>query len=303
MSTRFVMIIVLLLVVILSIIELMLRDRGLREFPLYRVDERYEYVFLPDQILSPNGNLIQTNGIGLRSDPILKKKGKRVLVIGDSVINGTYSVHQDSLATNLLEDHLNEIGQEEFHVINLSMNSWGPSNAMAFIEAHGDFEPDIVILVVSSHDAYDNMTFEPVVGENTYYPGKHPWSATVMAIQKYSARYRNSSPAPEYLEIQQEFNSGFTALKDHFELQNIPFTIYLHYELNELRDAELDQKGKEILNFAARAHVPIRLGIDLDEKAEDYMDVIHFNTSGQRALSNALYTICQEDLLRSKNLQ
>jgi len=290
-------------VVILSIIELLLRDRGLRDFPLYRVDERYEYVFLPDQTLSPNGNLIQTNELGLRSDPILKKKGKRVLVIGDSVINGTYSVHQDSLATNLLEDHLNELDQEEFQVINLSMNSWGPANAMAFIETHGDFEPDIVILVVSSHDSYDNMTFEPVVGENTYYPGKKPWSATVMAIRKYSARYRNSDPAPEYLEIQQEFNSGFAALKDHFELQNIPFTIYLHYELNELRDEELDQKGKEILNFAALANVPIRLGIDHDEKAGGYMDVIHLNTSGQRTLSNALFNICIEDLLLSKSIQ
>ncbi len=81
---------------LITVAECSLRLYGIRQIPLYRTDERYEYIYLPYQEVRPRGVLIKTNDLGLRSPTLKKKKGKRVLVIGDSVINGSYKINQDS---------------------------------------------------------------------------------------------------------------------------------------------------------------------------------------------------------------
>src|SRR6187402_3328921 len=67
--------------------EVALRLQGLRDHPLYAADPRYEYMTRPDQDVHYGRIHFRTNELGLRSAPIGKKRGRRVLVIGDSVVN------------------------------------------------------------------------------------------------------------------------------------------------------------------------------------------------------------------------
>ncbi|MBL8002190.1 MAG: hypothetical protein JNL05_09540, partial [Flavobacteriales bacterium] len=79
--------------------ELVLRTLGLRDHPVFVVDPRYEYLMAPGQDVRYGGIRYVTNDIGLRNGPIGPKKRRRVLVLGDSVINGGQQTTQDSLAT------------------------------------------------------------------------------------------------------------------------------------------------------------------------------------------------------------
>lgn len=271
--------------------EIALRTMGLRQLPLYRQDTRYEYVCLPDQSVSPKGNLYKTNGSGLRSGAIGKKKGKRVLVIGDSVLNGGYNIPQDKLAITILQDSW-ALLPDALEVINLSMNSWGPDNAAAFIEAHGTFNPDLVILVVSSHDAHDNMTFEPIVGKHPSYPGQKPLFALQTFWRRIIHRFFTDQGTAEYKKLKGPFNSGFEALYSKFHNSGIPFHIYLHYQTDELEVGLADRRGQEIIAFAEKNDIRLHDGKVLGEKPHHYADIIHFNQEGQAFLAIKLQEIC-----------
>src|SRR5262245_53463344 len=156
--------------------EIALRLWGMRRYPLFVADTRYEYMTAPSQDMHFGRVRFATNELGMRCAPVGPKRRKRVLVIGDSVINGGYQTTQDSLATEIAQQAIGDPVQ----VLNLSAPSWGPDNAAAFIAAHPVLEPDLIIAVFSSHDTFDRMTFEPVVGHHPSYPARKPMLAWSM---------------------------------------------------------------------------------------------------------------------------
>ena len=72
----------------------------------------------------------------MRSKKIDKKKKFVILEFGDSVLNGGAHIDQDNLATTIEENQLNEKFQNQVQVLNVSAQSWGLSNAYAFLEKH-----------------------------------------------------------------------------------------------------------------------------------------------------------------------
>ncbi len=145
---------------VLGLTEILLRSIwGFGTPILVQWDARYEYRMAPNQSIRRFGKRIETNALGLRSRPFeLRKQDPnelRVLVIGDSVMQGGSHVDQDSLATAILERGLAERLMRPVLVINASANSWGPANQLAFVDAEGTFDADIAVLVLSSHDLVD----------------------------------------------------------------------------------------------------------------------------------------------------
>ena len=57
-------------------------------------------------------------------------------------------------------------------MLNVSAGSWGPDNCAAYLRHYGLFDAKAMFLLVSSHDAHDNMDFGPVAGVHDSYPDK-----------------------------------------------------------------------------------------------------------------------------------
>ncbi len=255
--------------------EMVLRAMGRRAHPLFVADGRYEYLMRPDQDVRYGAIRYTTNAMGLRSPGLGRKRGRRVLLIGDSVINGGQQTTQDSLASSVAA---RGSGVE---LINLSAGSWGPDNAMAWIRAHGLLEADGAIIVLSSHDAYDRMTFEPVVDVHPSYPSKPPASALGAAIAHAIHTSWGQVQAPRK---RGPFVEGWRALRDTMLNADIPLTLMLHAELGELAMRHYDERGQRILDSLRTWGTPV---VELLQHMDSsmYTDRIHLNDRGQAQLA------------------
>jgi len=174
---------------------------GLGDPPLSTPDPAMEYRFRPDQDVMRFGNRIRINAFSMRSGDFPASKTDpseiRVMVFGDSVINGGSLTDQADLATELLREAIEDTTGRPVRVGNISAGSWGPANQLAYAEAFGFFDADVVAIVVSSHDADDVPVFEPLDQ-----PQSAPWTALGEGSQRYlwpqlrGLFARGESPAP-----------------------------------------------------------------------------------------------------------
>lgn len=264
--------------------EVVLRIRGYHQLPVFIADERFEYMTAPGQNIDTGGVRFITNEVGMRCGPIGSKKQKRVLVVGDSVINGGMSSTQDSLATSIAELATGA------QVLNCSAPSWGPDNAAAFLGAHGLFDTDLVIAVFSSHDAFDRMTFEPIVGHHPAYPDHTP----ALALEAYMDKLFYSAPAPTNASDNATFNDGWMPLVERARAAGIPFVVALHPEAGEVAEHRYDARGQQVLDSLRAWNVPV---IELLGRMDGtmYWDNIHLNDHGQHALGTELGAIIRRN--------
>ena len=219
---------------------------------------------------------------------------------------------QDSLATTLFS---NETGMQ---MLNISCGSWGPDNCVAYLREKGTFGAKAMVLVCSSHDAYDGMSFAPVVGVWPNYPERQYRLAIWEAIDRYLIPYiKVKTQTKRYVDVDNnkdslQFNvyglksdenvhedsqviqksayfvKGFDDLKQIADSLGIPFYIYLHAEQGELKRQRYNDMGQQILLWADSAQVTLMNGIKEGERPEMYRDVIHLNERGQRHLADVL---------------
>jgi len=278
---------------------------GFGDAPLFQSDCDYEYIAQPHQERYRFLCHYKTNSFSQRSEEPDSTK-KRVLGLGDSVIYGGTWMDQDSLATTLFS---NETGVQ---MLNISCGSWGPDNCAAYLRKHGTFGASAMIMVCNSHDAYDVMTFEPVVGVYDNYPDRQFVSGLWELVERYLYPkirltvyhlFHKEQSAPNYVDPDAQvaqkasnrqvvqkgltFNPGFDALKHLADSCQIPFSIYLHAELGELQDGAYNDMGQDIINWCDTAGVYLVKGITT-EREDMYHDVIHFNEKGQRHLADEM---------------
>lgn len=289
---------------ILLATELVLRFAfGFCNALLYQESDRYEYIAQPCQHRYRFFSHIDYNSYSQRSDEPDTAK-TIILGLGDSVIFGGTWMDQDSLATTLLSK---ETGMQ---MLNISCGSWGPDNCAAYLKEKGTFGAKAIVLVCSSHDAYDVMSFVPVVGKYPSYPDKQ----YKLALWELAGRYllprikNNITKNKRVLDPDAQvvykssnmqvtkksscFNPGFDELKGISDSLDIPFVIYLHAETGELQDERYNEMGQEIIRWAKNNDVYLMRGIKT-EKSYMYHDTIHLNENGQRHLAD-----CLEKILR-----
>ncbi|MBX2851871.1 MAG: hypothetical protein KTR15_09015 [Phycisphaeraceae bacterium] len=278
---------------------------GLGDPPLSMADPEIEYLFQPSQDVSRFGNRIAFNAYSMRSDALTTEKADdevlRVLVLGDSIINGGSQTDQSELATELLKTTLSTQLGGKVQVGNISAGSWGPANLLAYLERYGLFNADAVVLVISSHDASDVPTFKPLVGVSTAFPAKKPALALQEAVVRYLPRYlpslgRSDEPSPAEPD---DTADGFPALDDldalinHIQTAGIPLAVLQHPEKAEIEqgDAPGYQAIAEQLDRSGVMRMDLRpyFRAYLDEGRSVYRDKIHPNPAGQEALAQALY--------------
>lgn len=287
-------------IVLIVILEIYLRFKwGFCDALLYNHSDKYEYIAQPNQNRHRFGAHIHYNSYSQRStEPDSTRK--IILGLGDSVLFGGTWMDQDSLASTIFSK---ETGMQ---MLNISAGSWGPDNCAAYLKEKGTFNAKAMILVCSSHDAYDVMSHIPVVGVYPNYPNKQYNSAIIELIDRYlfprikyyTLRTKMKFDPDETIvskivnsSVKKKstlFNPGFAQLKDIADSLHIPFIIYLHAETNEIAKGQYNEMGQEILKWADTNSVPLINGSQNGETTDMYKDVIHFNEKGQRHLADIL---------------
>lgn len=283
-----------------SIIEIILRYvLGFCDAVLYQSSPAYEYIAQPNQHRYRFFSHIDYNSYSQRSDEPDSTK-TIVLGLGDSVIFGGTMLDQDSIATTLFSK---ETGMQ---MLNISSGSWGPDNCAAYLKEKGTFGAKAMVLVCSSHDAFDVMSHIPVVGIYPNYPDKQYKLAIWEVIDRYlmpriKVYFRGKQlldPDAQVVEKVKSdegvankalnFDPGFDQLLQISEEKHIPFFIYLHPEVGEVMSRKYKEGGLMIMEWAKTHHIKLIDGLNEGVTVDMYRDVIHLNEKGQRNLANSL---------------
>lgn len=283
-----------------SIVEIILRYAfGFCDAVLYQPSPAYEYIAQPNQHRYRFFSHIDYNSYSQRSDEPDSTK-TIVLGLGDSVIFGGTMLDQDSIATTLFSK---ETGMQ---MLNISSGSWGPDNCAAYLKEKGTFGAKAMVLVCSSHDAFDVMSHIPVVGIYPNYPDKQYKLAIWEVIDRYlmpriKVYFRGKQlldPDAQVVEKVKSdegvankalnFDPGFDQLLQISEGKHIPFFIYLHPEVGEVMSRKYKEGGLMIMEWAKTHHIKLIDGLNEGVTVDMYRDVIHPNEKGQRNLANSL---------------
>lgn len=261
----------------------------------------------PNQDLYRFGNHFIVNQYGMRTEPFASQKGNgefRIMVFGDSVLNGGSQTDQVALATTILKDRLSEANDKNVVVGNISASSWGPGNWLAYAKEYGFFGADIIALVISSHDYADNPTFQ-ALDKNTY-PTEKPISALLEGTTRYLPRYltqlgadnKNTTELDRFAAEanEQDAQKGLSDLRRFLELaksNTAKLLVLQHWEKSEIESGSAnpgnqririvcEQMGISPISLEPYFHRSIESGIN------PYRDNIHPNQVGQRLIAEAI---------------
>jgi lysophospholipase L1-like esterase len=214
-------------IILLIAAELILRFHfGLGDPPLSMFDPDMEYRFQPNQTVHRFGNLIHYNAYSQRADDFPEHKSSsdelRVMFIGDSVINGGNQTDQSQLVTQILQRRLTDELHRKVIVGNASASSWGPPNELAYVNKFGLVDADVVVLVFNDEDAFDAMTFNPVVGIRPDFPNRKPLLALTEAWTRYlpmfTARFKKPPPPDPTVPDEQALSICMDAIRQLVEI-------------------------------------------------------------------------------------
>lgn len=278
---------------------------GLGNPPLWMADPEIEYLPQPAKSYLRFGNRISYNAYSMRSRDFPRNKINaaelRVLVVGDSIINGGAQTDQQALATTLLEHNLAESLNRPVVVANIAAGSWGPPNILAYLERFGLFDADVVVIVLNSPDYADAPTFEPL-------GPKRPQRKPVLALQelhdKYLPRYfkkkrglqrERQAPTPEAID------TSLSALRELIRMtRQAGASVLLAQHLKRSELATKPEIGhRMIAQVAQEAGIePIQLGPGFAKALRDgrdpYLADIHPNEHGQRIIAEVLFDPIRE---------
>jgi lysophospholipase L1-like esterase len=277
---------------------------GLGTPPLLIIHPTIEYLYKPNQNVYRFRNHFITNQYGMRAESFSQKKigdELRVMVFGDSIVNGGNLTDQSELATSLLKDNLSKILRENVIIGNISAGSWGPGNWLAYAQEYGFFDADIIILIISSHDYIDNPTFQPL-DKNTH-PTEQPVSALLEGIERYLPRYILPIPSStivtennQHIPKKEEVQKGLDDLKNFLKLaknNSNNVLVFQHYEKSEI-ESRYPQIGNKLIKEICNqlGIIPTSLEPYFRKSIEDglnpYHDEIHPTNIGQQLIAEAI---------------
>ncbi len=276
----------------LVILEVILRLIGFGELPKYYKSKVYDYALQPNQDMTRFGNQFYTNAAGMRSDEVGNAE-VTILKLGDSVLNGGIGTDQSELASSKLELDLVESGVD-CRVYNVSAGSWGPDNAFAWMNEHGDFGADIIVLVFSSHDWLDHRNCRDVVGNVNFYPEADPALAITDAFYWTISRFLSEPDWDEIPLIENctpntgSHNVGWDEFIAYAIAHDIELVVYHHPCLEEFSNGKYDEKGQALAAYLDTYSVNYISGIDEGYNESAYRDHIHPNAKGQEIIEKAI---------------
>lgn len=318
------LIILVIALIALALVEAFLRIRyGLGNPPLYLADARTGYRLKPNQTLKRRGNRIEVNSFSMRGPAISPQRPNatlRLLLLGDSIVNGGWWTDQSNILSALLQTQLvpalsQQFGQSQqfnqVEVLNASANSWGPRNQLGYIARFGLFGSQIVLVVLNTDDLFAIAPTSIQVGRDRGYPKRKP----LLAIFEAFGRLQKPRALPE-LEALQEQESGdrvgsnleaIRQIKLHAEENGSRLLLSMTPLRRELeddgpRDYELRARQR-LLTFTQREQIPYLDFLPIFQQSPDfaalYRDHIHLSPQGNQLVTLQLTQFIQAALMTS----
>ena len=281
---------------------IVLRDVvGLRLAPIRVPHPSIEYLYAPNQRSKRAGLEMRVNEYGMRSDSFPRTRETaselRIMVFGDSILAAPGLTGHDQLATTLAQQTLAAQLGRRVIVGNVAAGSWGPGNWLAYANAFGFFDADVVVLVASGHDHPDVPEFAPM------HPNPTPIPQVLVPVAELASRLRlqvlasadsggagqDTRPDPRIVENALNDLAAFLELARSRTPQ---VRVLLLPEMAELSGAAHTGRA-EIEALARGLGLPVRRPDDryrqkMLEGRELYLDNIHPNDAGQALLAELL---------------
>jgi lysophospholipase L1-like esterase len=278
---------------------------GLGSPPLSMSHPTIEYMFKPNQDVYRFGNRFIVNQYGMRTEPfeqnLSSNRQLRVMIFGDSVLNGGNLTDHRSLATTILARTWEDKFETDVIVGNISAGSWGPGNWLGYAKEYGFFDANAIIVVLSSHDFNDNPNFKPLN------PDTHPQNPPILAIfegiTRYLPRYLpdfgSSSSQPAKTNRTKEATSqGIDDLSAFLKLAQQKTSHVFVFQYPSRQEAETGQKEEgyaQIRDLCTKLDVPVfsmhsTFHSSLQKGKELYRpnDPIHPNEAGQKLIADEI---------------
>ncbi|NJL90177.1 MAG: SGNH/GDSL hydrolase family protein [Coleofasciculaceae cyanobacterium SM2_1_6] len=238
--TSIVFVVIGILILLLAMLEMGLRAAiGFGNPLIYVADPEVGYLLAPNQRVRRFGNWVEINEYSMRSSSLSNSPPDlRILLLGDSVLNGswwtdqnetisavvtkilldTYSLANSSvkatLPSNLLNDSPSNFLDNSqsnsssnsltnsplVEVLNISANGWSPRNELAYLQKFGCFQAQILVLLLNTDDLFGTAPTSIPVGNDRYYPSQKP----ALAILEAATRLLPYAPPPEMAVVNAE---------------------------------------------------------------------------------------------------
>jgi hypothetical protein len=190
---------------LLGLVELGLRWLfGFGNPLIYQADPDIGYLLTPNQSTRRFGHQIEINQYCMRSAAIAPTRSSgtlRILMIGDSIVNGAWWTDQNATLSALLQQRLQQsiTGFDRIEVLNASANSWAPRNELAYLQRFGTFDAQVIVQIINTDDLFGIEPNSLVVGRDRNYPDRKP----VSAISEVLSRQLKQPPIPELEQLWQ----------------------------------------------------------------------------------------------------
>lgn len=255
-------------------------------------DPDIEYLPIASAQYSWLGHREWYNQYSMRSDPFPARRTSeqelRVMVLGDSVVNGGARIDQTELATHLLRWRLHDELNRPVTVGNIAAFSWGPPNLLAYVRRFGFFDADVVLIVTNNSDAWD---IPGVSDPKSYGPPSHSVIAD-LASRLYSDLTSSRGGAEARDAQRADISIGALLELIHMaEDRGIHVAVIQHAERAECANG--DREGtilvRTALDNAGVTHFStLETYRTARKNGELYFDHVHLNPRGQMVLMEVL---------------
>lgn len=279
---------------------------------LSQADPDTGYLFVPNQKVYRFGKTVEYNQYSQRSEPITLQKPKgvlRILMTGDSILNGGNPTDQKQTITELFESKLSALGYRA-EVLNASAGSWGVGNQLAYLRKFGLFNSDAVIIVIGTNDLAQPTSTSAPVGKDPAFPDRPPLLATqevwsryawpkILAMLHVSSGTADFPITPNSDEPTQQFQKNTESLEQIAKLvrnQKIPIFVMFVPELHNLVPNNKPPQYKDLLVDKVKyLNIPL-IDVELAWSSlpkttiETYFrDGIHPTEKANKAIANLLF--------------
>lgn len=289
---------------------------GLRVFfgfgrPLiYQADTEVGYLLVPNQKTRRFGNRIEINQYSMRGSAITPtpESGRlRILLLGDSIVNGGWWTDQSDIISEILSQQLNQtLDRQTIEVLNVSAGSWGPPNQRAYLQKFGTFQAAYLILIINTDDLFSKPPNPNIVGRDRNYPDHHPILAILELLSRFSSS-KEISLSPTQPEPNDPVGYNLQAIQEIQEIATqakMPFLLVMTPLLREIgtpgpRDYEIKARQR-LTEMTQTQNIPyidfLPIFNKIDEPTSLYRDHIHLSVEGNQQVTQKLTKTLQQQL-------
>lgn len=265
---------------------------------IYKADAEIGYLLAPNQQTRRFSNFIAVNQYSMRSDPITPQRPPettRIMLIGDSIANGSWWTDQKETIAALITKNLGQNLTDSVQVLNASANSWGPRNQLAYLRRFGTFESQVIVLLMNTDDLFALAPSSAVVGREINYPDHRPALALIEFYDRYFKRY---PPLPPVQEGGDRVGNNLTALAQIQALAQanqarliIAITPLIREAQKQGRDYELKARQR-LADFTSNQQIFYLDFLPIFQAHSNpdslYRDNIHLSRDGNELISQKL---------------